>query len=80
MLKQPCFLPQIAGIVTDSQNPSSRGSVAESPDDDIIIPPLVKTGAARKTDSFLDDDILKYLHREVDEEAIETEFDTKVSI
>ncbi|XP_063825787.1 uncharacterized protein LOC135075305 [Ostrinia nubilalis] len=68
---------QIAGIVTDSQNPSSRGSVAESADDDIIIPPVVKVGPARKTDSFLDDDILKYLHREVDEEAIETEFDTK---
>ncbi|KAM3957584.1 uncharacterized protein ACR2FA_008439 [Aphomia sociella] len=68
---------QIAGIGTDSQNPSSRGSIAPSADDDIIILPVIKLGAARKTDSFLDDDILKYLHREVDEEAIETEFDTK---
>ncbi|XP_059052184.1 uncharacterized protein LOC131846796 isoform X1 [Achroia grisella] len=68
---------QIAGIGTDSQNPSSRGSIAPSADDEIIILPVIKTGTARKTDSFLDDDILKYLHREVDEEAIETEFDTK---
>ncbi|CAG4971096.1 unnamed protein product [Colias eurytheme] len=68
---------QIAGIGTDSQNPSSRASIAPTNDDDIIIPPIVKTSVAKKTDSFLDDDILKYLHREVDEEAIETEFDTK---
>ncbi|XP_038220672.1 uncharacterized protein LOC119838675 [Zerene cesonia] len=68
---------QIAGIGTDSQNPSSRASIAPTNDDDIIIPPVVKTSVAKKTDSFLDDDILKYLHREVDEEAIETEFDTK---
>ncbi|XP_052741580.1 uncharacterized protein LOC112048545 isoform X2 [Bicyclus anynana] len=66
---------QISGIVTDSQNPSSRGSVAKA-DDDILLP-VVKSVPARKTDSFLDDDILKYLHREVDEDAIETEFDTK---
>ncbi|XP_052753276.1 uncharacterized protein LOC113520801 isoform X2 [Galleria mellonella] len=68
---------QIAGIGSDSQNPSSRGSIAPSADDEIITLPMIKTGAARKTDSFLDDEILKYLHREVDEEAIETEFDTK---
>ncbi|XP_045497890.1 uncharacterized protein LOC123695976 [Colias croceus] len=68
---------QIAGIGTDSQNPSSRASIAPTNDGDIIIPPIVKTSVAKKTDSFLDDDILKYLHREVDEEAIETEFDTK---
>ncbi|XP_046966351.1 uncharacterized protein LOC124534493 [Vanessa cardui] len=67
---------QIAGIVTDSQNPSSRGSISQAVEDDIILP-VIKASAARKTDSFLDDDILKYLHREVDEEAIETEFDTK---
>ncbi|XP_073956311.1 uncharacterized protein isoform X2 [Choristoneura fumiferana] len=68
---------QIAGIGTDSQNPSSRGSIAPSADDDIIILPVIKTGVPKQTDSFLDDDMLKYLHREVDEEAIETEFDTK---
>ncbi|CAH0751639.1 unnamed protein product [Diatraea saccharalis] len=70
---------QIAGIGTDSHNPSSRGSIAVVPDDDVIILPVIKTpgAGAKKTDSFLDDDILKYLHREVDEEAIETEFDTK---
>ncbi|XP_072949516.1 uncharacterized protein [Epargyreus clarus] len=68
---------QIAGIGTDSQNPSSRGSVAGAADDDVVVLPVIKGGVARKTDSFLDDDILKYLHREVDEEAIETEFDTK---
>ncbi|XP_039753296.1 uncharacterized protein LOC120628753 isoform X2 [Pararge aegeria] len=67
---------QIAGIVTDSQNPSSRGSVAQEDEDDILLP-VVKSVTARKTDSFLDDEILKYLHREVDEDAIETEFDTK---
>lgn len=69
---------QIAGIGTDSQNPSSRASFAHSNDDDnIIVLPAIKKGVAKKTDSFLDDDILKYLHREVDEEAIETEFDAK---
>ncbi|XP_026739349.1 uncharacterized protein LOC113502149 [Trichoplusia ni] len=69
---------QIAEIVTDSQNPSSRGSIAPSQDDDIIPLPVIKPlVVAKKTDSFLDDDILKYLHREVDEEAIETEFDVK---
>ncbi|CAK1551277.1 unnamed protein product [Leptosia nina] len=68
---------QIAGIGTDSHNPSSRGSVAPDLDDDIVLPAIVKTGITHKTDSFLDDQILKYLHREVDEEAIETEFDTK---
>ncbi|XP_047503294.1 uncharacterized protein LOC125048591 isoform X2 [Pieris napi] len=67
---------QIAGIGTDSQNPSSRASIAPINDIDIILP-VVKTGVTRKTDSFLDDDMLKYLHREVDEEAIETEFDVK---
>ncbi|XP_050350530.1 uncharacterized protein LOC126773597 [Nymphalis io] len=67
---------QIAGIVTDSQNPSSRCSISQAVEDDIILP-VIKTSVAKKTDSFLDDDILKYLHREVDEEAIETEFDTK---
>ncbi|CAH0398206.1 unnamed protein product [Chilo suppressalis] len=70
---------QIAGIGTDSHNPSSRGSIAVVPDDDVITLPVIKVagGGARKTDSFLDDEMLKYLHREVDEEAIETEFDTK---
>ncbi|KAJ0176450.1 hypothetical protein K1T71_007629 [Dendrolimus kikuchii] len=68
---------QIAGIGTDSQNPSSRGSVAALGDDVIIVLPVTKMGITKKTDSFLDDDILKYLHREVDEEAIETEFDIK---
>ncbi|XP_045448062.1 uncharacterized protein LOC123656419 [Melitaea cinxia] len=67
---------QIAGIGTDSQNPSSRGSICQTAEDDIVLP-VIKTSVTRKTDSFLDDDILKYLHREVDEEAIETEFDTK---
>ncbi|CAH2095947.1 unnamed protein product [Euphydryas editha] len=67
---------QIAGIGTDSQNPSSRGSICQTTEDDIVLP-VIKTSVARKTDSFLDDDILKYLHREVDEEAIETEFDIK---
>ncbi|CAH0715332.1 unnamed protein product, partial [Brenthis ino] len=67
---------QIAGIGTDSQNPSSRGSIAQTTEDDIVLP-QIKAVAVRKTDSFLDDDILKYLHREVDEDAIETEFDTK---
>ncbi|CAG9561704.1 unnamed protein product [Danaus chrysippus] len=67
---------QVAGIGTDSNNPSSRGSIAAVNDEDVILP-VIKTGPDRKTDSFLDDDILKYLHREVDEEAIETEFDTK---
>ncbi|KAL4716695.1 hypothetical protein ACJJTC_004814 [Scirpophaga incertulas] len=62
---------------TDSQNPSSRGSIAVVPDDDVIPLPSIKPAVAKKTDSFLDDEILKYLHREVDEEAIETEFDTK---
>ncbi|CAH0585512.1 unnamed protein product [Chrysodeixis includens] len=69
---------QIAGIVTDSQNPSSRGSIAPShEDDDIPLPVIRPQVVAKKTDSFLDDDILKYLHREVDEDAIETEFDIK---
>ncbi|XP_064292376.1 uncharacterized protein LOC128674549 isoform X2 [Plodia interpunctella] len=68
---------QIAGIETDSQNPSSRGSIAAPNDDDVAVLSAIKPGATRKTDSFLDDDILKFLHREVDEEAIETEFDTK---
>ncbi|XP_063536646.1 uncharacterized protein LOC134746245 isoform X1 [Cydia strobilella] len=67
---------QIAGIGTDSQNPSSRGSIAPV-DDDVIVLPVIKQTTTKKTDSFLDDDILKYLHREVDEEAIETEFDAK---
>ncbi|XP_041979615.1 uncharacterized protein LOC121733423 isoform X2 [Aricia agestis] len=65
---------QVAGIDTDSRNHSSRGSIAPPPDTPLL--PLIKS-APRKTDSFLDDEILKYLHREVDEEAIETEFDTK---
>ncbi|XP_045772632.1 uncharacterized protein LOC123872412 isoform X3 [Maniola jurtina] len=68
---------QIAGIVTDSQNPSSRGSIDQAAEDDIILPVIKPSAPVRKTDSFLDDDILKYLHREVDEDAIETEFDTK---
>ncbi|XP_075977794.1 uncharacterized protein LOC142977632 isoform X2 [Anticarsia gemmatalis] len=68
---------QIAGIGGDSQNPSSRGSIAASHEDDIIVLPVIKLAVPRKTDSFLDDDILKYLHREVDQEAIETEFDIK---
>lgn len=46
-------------------------------DEDFVLP-VVKFNVPKKTDSFLDDDILKYLHREVDEEAIETEFDVKV--
>lgn len=71
------FFPQVAGIGTDSNNPSSRGSIAAVNDEDVILP-AIRTGPDRKTDSFLDDDILKYLHREVDEDAIETEFDTKV--
>ncbi|KAG6444610.1 hypothetical protein O3G_MSEX003427 [Manduca sexta] len=68
---------QIAGIGTDSQNPSSRGSIAPAADDEVIVLPVVKSGVSKKADSFLDDEILKYLHREVDEEAIETEFDVK---
>ncbi|XP_060803375.1 uncharacterized protein LOC106137895 isoform X2 [Amyelois transitella] len=68
---------QIAGIRSDSKNPSSRGSIAIPDDDEITVLPFIKSGAPRKNDSFLDDDILKYLHREVDEDAIETEFDTK---
>ncbi|XP_022814256.1 uncharacterized protein LOC111348039 isoform X1 [Spodoptera litura] len=69
---------QIAGIGTDSQNPSSRGSIAPAEEDDIIVLPVIKPFVvAKKSDSFLDDDILKFLHREVDEEAIETEFNTK---
>ncbi|XP_035440324.2 uncharacterized protein LOC118269363 isoform X1 [Spodoptera frugiperda] len=69
---------QIAGIGTDSQNPSSRGSIAPAAEDDIIVLPVIKPFVvAKKSDSFLDDDILKFLHREVDEEAIETEFNTK---
>ncbi|CAB3227224.1 unnamed protein product [Arctia plantaginis] len=68
---------QIAGIGGDSQNPSSRGSVALAKEDDDIVLPVIKLNVPKKTDSFLDDDILKYLHREVDEEAIETEFDVK---
>ncbi|XP_050685006.1 uncharacterized protein LOC126979618 isoform X1 [Leptidea sinapis] len=67
---------QVAGIGTDSHNSSSRPSLA-APSDDVIVLPLVKTAFSKKTDSFLDDDILKFLHREVDEEAIETEFDVK---
>lgn len=71
---------QIAGIGTDSQNPSSRGSIAPAAEDDIIVLPVIKPFVvAKKSDSFLDDDILKFLHREVDEEAIETEFNTKVT-
>ncbi|XP_013145352.1 PREDICTED: uncharacterized protein LOC106108643 [Papilio polytes] len=66
---------QIAGIGTDSHNASSRGSIAAA--EDIPLPLVIKPTPASTTDSFLDDDILKYLHREVDEEAIETEFDTK---
>ncbi|KAJ8731182.1 hypothetical protein PYW07_004346 [Mythimna separata] len=69
---------QIAGIGTDSQNPSSRGSIAPAMEDDVIVLPVIKPLVVpKKTDSFLDDDMLKYLHREVDEDAIETEFDTK---
>nr|XP_049694130.1 uncharacterized protein LOC110383732 isoform X2 [Helicoverpa armigera] len=68
---------QIAGIGTDSHNPSSRGSIAPAQEDDVIVLPVIRQIAAKKTDSFLDDDILKYLHREVDEEAIETEFNIK---
>ncbi|XP_049873690.1 uncharacterized protein LOC126372133 isoform X1 [Pectinophora gossypiella] len=68
---------QIAGIGTDSHNPSSRGSIAKAADEDDIILPVIRTATARKTDSFLDDEILKFLHREVDEDAIETEFDVK---
>ncbi|XP_026327419.1 uncharacterized protein LOC113235746 isoform X2 [Hyposmocoma kahamanoa] len=69
---------QIAGIGTDSHNPSSRASIVPSQvDDDVIVLPVIKPRAYRKTDSFLDDDLLKFLHREVDEEAIETEFDVK---
>ncbi|XP_045536603.1 uncharacterized protein LOC106712132 isoform X2 [Papilio machaon] len=66
---------QIAGIGTDSHNASSRGSIATA--EDVPLPLVVKSTPTSTTDSFLDDDILKYLHREVDEEAIETEFDTK---
>ncbi|CAK1580544.1 unnamed protein product [Parnassius mnemosyne] len=66
---------QIAGIGTDSHNASSRGSIAVA--EEAPLPPIIKPVAASNTDSFIDDDILKYLHREVDEEAIETEFDTK---
>ncbi|XP_013170307.1 PREDICTED: uncharacterized protein LOC106119717 isoform X5 [Papilio xuthus] len=66
---------QIAGIGTDSHNASSRGSIATA--EDVPLPLVVKPTPTSTTDSFLDDDILKYLHREVDEEAIETEFDTK---
>ncbi|KPJ19937.1 hypothetical protein RR48_04098 [Papilio machaon] len=66
---------QIAGIGTDSHNASSRGSIATA--QDVPLPLVVKSTPTSTTDSFLDDDILKYLHREVDEEAIETEFDTK---
>ncbi|KAF9423868.1 hypothetical protein HW555_000926, partial [Spodoptera exigua] len=69
---------QIAGIGTDSQNPSSRGSIAPAEEDDVIVLPVIKPlVVAKKSDSFLDDDMLKFLHREVDEEAIETEFNTK---
>lgn len=70
---------QIAGIGTDSHNPSSRGSIAPpQEEDDVVVLPVIKPRAFRKTDSFLDDELLKFLHREVDEEAIETEFDVKV--
>ncbi|KAH9643443.1 hypothetical protein HF086_002562 [Spodoptera exigua] len=69
---------EIAGIGTDSQNPSSRGSIAPAEEDDVIVLPVIKPlVVAKKSDSFLDDDMLKFLHREVDEEAIETEFNTK---
>ncbi|CAH2048792.1 unnamed protein product, partial [Iphiclides podalirius] len=66
---------QIAGIGTNSHNASSRGSIAIA--EDVPLPLIVKPVAACNADSFLEGDILKYLHREVDEEAIETEFDTK---
>ncbi|KAJ2949267.1 hypothetical protein O0L34_g6219 [Tuta absoluta] len=68
---------QVAGIGTDSHNPSSRGSIAQQWTEEVVLPGVVKASVARSTDSFLDDDILKLLHREVDEEAIETQFDTK---
>ncbi|GBP76570.1 hypothetical protein EVAR_103173_1 [Eumeta japonica] len=71
------FFLKIAGIGTDSQNPSSRASIAPTHVEESVLELPVLKGVSRGTDSFLDDDILKLLHREVDEEAIETEFDTK---
>ncbi|VVC90824.1 unnamed protein product [Leptidea sinapis] len=72
---------QVAGIGTDSHNSSSRPSLA-APSDDVIVLPLVKTAFSKKTDSFLDDDILKFLHRErryVLEEALRTRPDRALS-
>ncbi|KAG7308438.1 hypothetical protein JYU34_005644 [Plutella xylostella] len=68
---------QVAGIGDDSHNPSSRGSLAPSSDASSVVLPVISRAPARQTDSFLDEELLKYLHREVDEDAIQTEFDAK---
>ncbi|XP_068633600.1 uncharacterized protein [Battus philenor] len=66
---------QIAGIGTDSHNASSRGSIAVA--EDVPPPAVTKPVVAPNSVSFLNNDILKHLQRDVDEEAIETEFDAK---
>ncbi|XP_048478440.1 uncharacterized protein LOC105398507 [Plutella xylostella] len=68
---------QVAGIGDDSHNPSSRGSLAPSSAASSVVLPVISRAPARQTDSFLDEELLKYLHREVDEDAIQTEFDAK---
>ncbi|XP_077298942.1 uncharacterized protein LOC143920105 [Arctopsyche grandis] len=70
---------QIAGIGSESHNPSSRESVAANEDEESQLCRVTSGDKVENAnaESFLEPEILKYLQREVDHLAIETEFDPK---
>lgn len=71
---------KIAGIGSESHNPSSRESVAANDDEESHLCGVTSSVKVENAnaESFLEPEILKYLQREVDHLAIETEFDPKV--